>query len=70
MSENGNFIDFVIAAKDDEKLYQGFLDSKTPEIMAAFFAGKKFDVPIEDCAKLIKAKEDFGIDGGGIPPAY
>lgn len=68
--KNGNFIDFIISVKDNEDLYTGFLSKDTPEALAEFFKEEEYDVPLEDCKKLMKAKGDFGINGEGIPPAY
>jgi hypothetical protein len=70
MTEEKNFIDFIIAAKDSPNLYDGFLDKSDPQELYEFFNSNMYVVSIEDCEKLIKAKSDFGIEEGRIPPAY
>ena len=70
MSPSKNFIDFVIDAKDSEKLYDGFLKSDLPDALRQFFIDNGYDVSMEDCEKLLQAKKDFGIEEGRIPPAY
>lgn len=64
-----NFIDFIIAARADETLIAKFLECKTEQDLQELF-GKKYTVSKEDCTKLIRAKADFGMDEGPIPPAY
>lgn len=70
MTANKNFIDFVIEAKDNEQLYEGFLRSDSAPALKAFFEEHHFDVSAEDCEKLMHAKEEMGIAEGRIPPAY
>jgi hypothetical protein len=65
-----NFIDFVVEAKDRPDLYDGFLNSSSAQEMTDFFKNKGFTVSPEDCEKLVKAKEDLGMEAGRIPPAY
>ncbi|MBL0716117.1 MAG: hypothetical protein JJV98_20725 [Desulfosarcina sp.] len=69
MSEGKNFIDFIIEAKDNENLYQGFLQCQTAEELNNLF-GENYDVSMADCHKLIRAKDELGIEEGTIPPAY
>lgn len=64
-----NFIDFIIATRDDETLIKRFLECKTEQDLQKLF-GEKYTVTKEDCTKLIKAKSDFGLEEGPIPPAY
>ncbi len=64
-----NFIDFMIEARDNQKLYDGFLKAKSVDDLKRVF-GSKYTVSKVDCQKLIKAKEELGITEGGIPPAY
>ena len=70
MSNSKNFIDFVIEAKDKAELYDGFLNSSSSQKLKDFFDREGFDVSLEDCEKLMRAKADFGIEDGRIPPAY
>jgi hypothetical protein len=64
-----NFIDFMLATRDDETLIAKFLECKTEQDLQNLF-GKKYAVSKEDCIKLIRAKADFGMDEAPIPPAY
>jgi hypothetical protein len=66
----GNFIDFIIALKDREDLYTGFLACQSDTELENFFRDNHYDVPPADCAKLHEAMKDMGIEEGRIPPAY
>lgn len=70
MENSKNFIDFVIEAKDRAELYDGFLSSASAQDLKLFFDRENFAVSIEDCEKLMRAKEELGIEAGNVPPAY
>ena len=65
-----NFIDFILATKDNEALLTDFLKCRSAPDLEAFFADRGYTVTGKDCEKLIKAKEDLNIEDGVIPPAY
>ena len=70
MNADKNFIDFIIDAKDSADLYDGFVKMSSPKTLEEFFKLKGYVVSSDDCEKLIRAKSDFGIEEGRIPPAY
>ncbi|MGD9097949.1 MAG: hypothetical protein PVF97_07660 [Desulfobacterales bacterium] len=69
MSESKNFIDFMIEARNNPELYDGFLQARSVGELQALF-GDTYAVSAADCQKLIDAKQELGIEEGGIPPAY
>ncbi len=64
MGESGNnFIDFILAAQLDAQLATQFVDIDTMEELVEFFDDKGFkNITIEDCEKLILAKEGMPQD--------
>ncbi|MCP3955246.1 MAG: hypothetical protein GY697_23955 [Desulfobacterales bacterium] len=64
-----NFIDFIIATKNNESLLTKFLECDSKEALQELFK-EDYDISEEDCIKLIKAKEELGIEQDTIPPAY
>jgi hypothetical protein len=70
MKGEKNFIDFIIATKENEDLLNNFLKKETPTDLKSFFESEHFQVSLEDCKKLIAAKTDLGLDEGNIPPSY
>jgi hypothetical protein len=71
MSETKNFIDFILAAKDDNGLLKGFAVNNSTQDLKAFFEAEGFNGINEDeCDKLLIAKEAFGFIEWPPPPAY
>jgi hypothetical protein len=69
MTGEKNFIDFIIDTKEDEALLKDFINCKTEDDLEALF-GNVYHVSGEDCIKLIRAKDELGLEEGTIPPAY
>ena len=65
----GNFIDFIINAQKDEDLLKGFIECQTVDELKNFF-GESYILDKEDYPKLIKAKNEIGLNEWPIPPAY
>lgn len=71
MSETKNFIDFILAVKDNEDLLKGFALNNSSRKLKAFFEANGFSsISEDDCDKLIRAKEEFGYTEWPPPPAY
>ena len=70
---NLNFIDFIVAAQDEESLVEGFFKQNDKDQLHEFFNNHNYNVSMEDCEKLIMARKKFGLDeldDAPIPPVY
>ena len=71
MSGQKDFIDFMTDAPKDGQLMREFSETKTPEGLVKFFGENGYDkINYADCKKILKAKEEFGLEEWPPPPAY
>jgi hypothetical protein len=71
MAGEKNFIDFILDAKDDSGLLQGFATKNSAQKLKNFFEKNGYKgISKAECSKLIKAKKEFGFTEWPPPPAY
>lgn len=65
-----NFIDFILAAQQEEGLLKEFAEAKNLKKLTEFFEKKGYEITKKDCKKLIEAKKEIGMTEWPIPPKY